>query len=533
MVSRLTRILYANLDIVVMVVVTSIIVPIVVQAELLDHHYSSHLGNGSWKADEWGSLILVYSLALTVLSIFRGRRLKKEIARREYSEAQASLLARHDPLTGLPNRRLLTEQLEQARVRTHGDGRRLAVLLIDLDRFKPINDLYGHPVGDRVLSEFAQRMLHLVEATPGALLARLGGDEFACVLEYRAGRDTPVRIANQIVHLAALPIDIGERMVEIGASVGIATAEGSAAGIEELLRMADVAMYRAKREGRGTFRSFEPQMDAELQLRAALETAMREGLPRGEFVPYYQPIMALPDNRLLGFEALDRWNHPERGLIQPDNFISIAEDCGLIGELCYSLLAHACADARNWPPNLTLSINISPHQLTDPWLATRLLQIAIAGGLAPGRLVVELTENSIVSDLEGARTIMASLQAAGIKVALDDFGTGYSSLAHLRELKFDSIKIDRSFVRDMAKSRDGELVRAIIGMGHSLGMPVTAEGVETEQDWSTLVDLDCNHAQGFLLGCPTSAAGALELVAKYADDGDADADERRVARGSR
>lgn len=297
--------------------------------------------------------------------------------------------------------------------------------------------------------------------------------------------------------------------------------------------MADVAMYRAKREGRATFRSFEPQMDAELQLRAALETAMREGLPRGKFAPFYQPIMALPDNRLLGFEVLARWNHPERGLIQPDNFISIAEGCGLIGELCYLLLARACADARDWPADLTLSINISPHQLTDPWLARRLLQIAIAGGLAPGRLVVELTETSIVSDLEGARTIMASLQAAGIKVALDDFGTGYSSLAHLRELMFDSIKIDRSFVRDMAKSHDGELVRAIIGMGHGLGMPVTAEGVETEQDWSTLVDLQCNHAPGFLLGCPTSAARALELVEKYAHDGDADVDDRRVARGSR
>lgn len=468
----------------------------------------------AWELDELFSVVIISSVSVIVLAVLRGRRLRREILLREASEEVASALARHDPLTGLPNRRLLAEQLGQAQGRALGSGRELAVLLIDLDRFKPVNDLHGHSAGDHVLTEVARRLHKLVAGLSGSILARLGGDEFACLLDYESGTDAPVRLASQIVHLAASPIAFGVHRIEVGASVGIATCRGTALDVEELLRRADVAMYRAKRDGRSTFRSYEEEMDAELQDQAQLEADLRSGLARGEVVPFYQPIVALPDQAVVGFEALARWVHPERGLLMPDTFIPIAEDCGLIDDLCCAILDAACSDAREWPAHLTLSINISPAQLQNAWLPQRLLQIVTERGFAPGRLVVELTESGIVHDLEAARTIIASLKHAGAKVALDDFGTGYSSLSHLRELQFDSIKIDRSFVRDMDASRDGELVKAIISMGHSLGLPVTAEGVETEGDLSTLIDLHCNHVQGFLLGRPTSAEGALRLLSE-------------------
>ena len=486
--------------------------------------------------DEGFSVLIITSFSLIILSYLRGKRLQVQIELREQSEEVASTLARHDPLTGLPNRRLLQEQFFQARARVDGNGHALAVLLIDLDRFKPVNDVHGHAAGDLVLTEIAHRMLHLVQTTGGSLLARLGGDEFAWVLEYDADTDAPSLLANEIINLASTPIDLEvvdtssdrkARNVQIGASIGIATDRGSGLAMNEMLRMADVAMYQAKRDGRAAFRDFQPEMDVDLQTQAALQTELRTGLQRQEVIPYYQPIFSIPDHMVVGFEVLARWNHPDRGFLMPDVFIPIAEDCQLINELTFSLLRRACADASNWPPHLTLSINISPVQLLDAWLPQRLLQILTECGFSAGRLIVELTESAIIQDMDACRTIIASLKNAGVKVALDDFGTGYSSLSHLRELQFDSIKIDRSFVREMDSSRDEELVKAIIGMGHSLGMGVTAEGVETEGDLSTLIDLDCTHAQGFLFGRATSAAGALRLLSQVQHD----EDQRRVLKG--
>ncbi len=495
-----------------------------VQYEIFEYLSEIAADHEDWEVDEIFSVLMISSFSLIVHSYLRGRRLKIEIKSREASEEVASTLARHDPLTGLPNRRLLLERFGQARKRAYDNDRAVAVLLIDLDRFKPVNDVHGHAAGDIVLTEIASRLERLAVVTGGSMLARLGGDEFAWVLEYDAGTDAPVRLANQIVHLARAPIELvhankvaDSRKVEIGASVGIATCEGLPLPVEEMLRMADVAMYRAKRDGRATFRSFSGAMDAELQMQAQLETELRSGLQRNEVVPYYQPIMSLPDNMLVGFEALARWNHPTRGLLMPDIFIPIAEDSRLINELCFDLLRRACRDARDWPTRLTLSINVSPVQLLDAWLPQRLLKVLTECGFAPGRLIVELTESGIVQDMEACRTIIAALKNSGIKVALDDFGTGYSSLSHLRDLKFDSIKIDRSFVQDMAASRDGELVKAIIGMGRSLGMPVTAEGVETASDLSTLNTLRCDNVQGFLFGKATSAADTLGLLSRLGE----------------
>lgn len=483
-----------------------------------------------WKLDEIFSVLLVSSFSLTWLAVSRSHSMKIEVRRRETSEKLAKSLARHDALTGLPNRRLLSERFALARRRVKAKNRQLAVLLLDLDRFKPVNDVYGHAAGDLVLCATAARINELAEAAGSCIVARLGGDEFACVLEYDRDSDAPLRMANQMVVAVEQKIDIGEREIEIGASVGIATASDTREEIDELLRKADVAMYRAKREGRGTFRSFEKQMDAELRHRAAVEADLRAGLPRGEIVPYFQPIMALPGHELVGFEALARWNHPTKGMVPPDDFISIAEDCHLIDQLFFRLLERACDDARAWPANLGLSVNVSPIQLGDPWLAQRILKTLTETGFAPGRLTIGLTENAVVDDLAAARSIITSLKSAGAKVALDDFGTGYSSLTHLRTLQFDSIKIDRSFVLDMRNAHDVELVRAIIGMGHSLGMRVTAEGVENPSDLSTLANLDCNHVQGYLLGRPATAEDVLTWIARGAPDGEVQAPARRAAR---
>ncbi|MEO7239836.1 MAG: GGDEF domain-containing phosphodiesterase, partial [Sphingomicrobium sp.] len=324
--------------------------------------------------------------------------------------------------------------------------------------------------------------------------------------DYARHSDAPLRIAKQIVSRIAEPFLVDGSNVQIGASVGIALCTDGATDPDQLLRAADIAMYGAKRDGRSTFRSYEPSMDAELRLRGALEDELRQGLARGEVIPFYQPITRLPSGQLVGFEALARWANPHRGEIAPEVFIPIAEDAGLIDQITTAILSRACIDARDWPPHLSLSINISPIQLKNRWLSARLLQIITEGGFAAGRLIVEITENGLVGDYDAAREIIASLKNAGVQIALDDFGTGYSSLSHLRELQFDRIKIDGSFVRDLENFDNGQLVKAIIGLGASLGIAVTAEGIETQAGFDILSRLGCGFGQGYLTGRPMSAA---------------------------
>ena len=470
------------------------------------HHFAR--AHESLGLGELFSALMVMSVGLLALSLRRAHRLRQEVERREAAERQANILARHDPLTGLPNRRVLSEWLERSRKETIERGTELTVLLIDLDRFKPVNDIYGHAAGDAVLTAMTDRISTLSERMGDVMVARLGGDEFACVIEHASRSDLPIRLAKQIVTAGRQPILIGPSSVEVGASVGIATCADGSLNAEDLLRAADIAMYRAKRDGRSTFRSFEASMDAELQDRAALEAELRKAIADGQIVPHYQPINRLPGMELVGFEALARWHHPTRGAIEPDVFIPVAEDGGWINDLTFSLLRQACKDSVHWPPHLVLSLNISPIQLKDRWLPARLLKILAEGRLAPGRLIVEITENGLVSDFAAAREIIGSLKNAGVQVALDDFGTGYSSLSHLRELQFDRLKIDRSFVQNMGDVDSGKLVKAIIGLGVSLGIEVTAEGIETEASLAMLSEFGCDFAQGYLVGRPASAEEA-------------------------
>jgi diguanylate cyclase (GGDEF)-like protein len=471
------------------------------------------LGSFDAQYDRWQVhdliLGLVFGGFVSLIFLFhQARALRSEIALREASERKATNLARHDQLTGLPNRRVLSETLDSA-LAAPGSVE-CAVFLIDLDCFKPVNDVHGHVVGDAVLIEVAKRISDTV-ATKGTV-ARMGGDEFGCVIQYESGSDVPSRIAGQIIRALGEAVLVDGISLKIGSTVGIARSPQDGVLASALLHAADLAMYEGKRQGRGVYRFFDAELDTQLRERSALESDLRLAVSAGEIIPHFQPIMDLGTDRILGFEALARWIHPTKGLIPPDKFIPIAEDLGFIDEITYAMLRASCAAARDWPPSIWVAVNISPLQLDDPWLASRLLTILAETGIAPGRLIVEITENAIIDDMMKAKQIFSSLQNAGVRIALDDFGKGYSSLYHLRQLRFDHLKIDRSLVRSMKSPDSAKIVRAVAGLGKSLGMPVTAEGVETSAEADALRKLGCEHAQGFLFGEPLNAADTIAML---------------------
>ena len=349
------------------------------------------------------------------------------------------------------------------------------------------------------------------------LVARLGGDEFAIICE--SGRksefsgDGVIGLANRIVAAIKAPIAIGDSVVEVGVSIGIAQCPADGTDADTLLHAADVAMYRAKREGRGTFRFFEEGMDEEVRKQAALEVDIRQAIAQGDIRPYYQPLVELTENRLLGFEILARWHHPQKGFIGPDLFIPIVEKLGLISDLTFALLRVACQDAKAWPADLILSLNLSPVQLADSLLPMQVLGILSEAGFPPGRLEIEITERALVSDLAAAKSILTSFQRLGIKVSLDDFGTGYSGLSHLRELQFDKIKIDRSFIQSMRDNPESaKIVSAILGLTRSLGLPTIAEGIEDAEALLRMVEGGCEFGQGFYFGEAVPASEVLSII---------------------
>jgi diguanylate cyclase (GGDEF)-like protein len=457
-----------------------------------------------WQLDEFASVVFVGSFASIVLLFRRSHEMKREIERREEAEAEANDLARHDPLTGLANRRRFTEELAATLAGVRNSIYECAVFLIDLDRFKTVNDIHGHAVGDTLLVEVAARLKAICSADTS--IARLGGDEFVCILRYRAGTETAARLAGKIVRTLGEPFVFGGVQLDAKATVGIARCPIDATAPAELLRAADVAMYEGKASGKGVYRFYHAEMDARLRERAALESDLRDAIEHGQIKPFYQPIFTLEGNSISGFEALARWEHPTRGMIMPDAFIPVAEDLGIIDLLTYRILKQSCLASRDWPLHTSLSVNISPMQLRDPWLSSRILAILAETHFPPGRLIIEVTEKAIIDDMTGAAEVFSSLQNAGIRIALDDFGMGYSSLHHLRQLRFDHLKIDSSFVLSMESAESEKIVRAITGLGKSLGMTVTTEGVETSMSMDALRDCGCEQAQGYLLGAPVSAA---------------------------
>ena len=448
--------------------------------------------------------------------VFRANAYALQAAHEEAEAArlQAQSLARHDILTGLPNRRVLVEELEKALYRVDHGGPPFSVLLIDLDRFKPVNDIHGHPAGDMVLCEISERLKGVLGGSD--TLARIGGDEFAMVVE-TAGTNVPsdalIRLAQRVQEVVCAPISVGDMTVEVGASIGIALCPADGHGADVILRAADIAMCRAKEAGRGTFRFYEQSMDTELRARAALEADIRHAVSVGEIVPYYQPLIDLRSGRLLGFEILARWRSPGNEMVPPSTFIPIIERLGLMSEFTCCLLRQACHDAKLWPSELTLSLNISPIELTDPLFPIRLLSVLSESGFPPQRLEIEITENALVTDLVTAKSILASLQSAGIKISLDDFGTGYSSLYHLRELDLDRIKIDQSFIQSINRDPESlKLVNVILGLAKSLDLPTTAEGIEDADVLERTVKAGVDTGQGYYFSRALPAAEATAWI---------------------
>jgi diguanylate cyclase (GGDEF)-like protein len=400
-------------------------------------------------------------------------------------------------------------------------------MFLDLDRFKLINDTFGHAVGDRLLREFADRLTGCVrredavaalapDADPPAL-ARLGGDEFTVLLTDLTGLGDAAKVAERILAAMAAPFELGEHRVSVATSIGIALFPDDGADADALLKRADTAMYRAKAEGRGCFRFFEPEMDEEVRRRVELEAELRQAVLRDELVPHFQPLVALgPDGagaRLVGFEMLARWPHASRGTVPPAEFIPLAEDTGLIAPMTERLLRRACSAAAAWPSELTLAVNVSPVQLRDRALPGVVRHALAESGLPASRLELELTESALVENLDLAREVVGELKAAGVRLALDDFGTGYSSLRHLQALPFDKIKVDAGFVRSMVGNPEsGKIVAAVIGLGHSLGLPTVAEGVEDASTAETLAAMGCDIGQGWLFGRPMPEAEATALA---------------------
>jgi diguanylate cyclase (GGDEF)-like protein/PAS domain S-box-containing protein len=433
-----------------------------------------------------------------------------DITERRRAETRIAHMARHDALTDLPNRVLYRERLDEALLSSTGAG--LAVLFVDLDQFKSVNDTLGHPAGDALLRQVAERIRNAV--TEGATVARLGGDEFAILIE---GKTTPHEIdafARHVIAVISEPYDLEGHRFVIGATIGIAIAPADGADPDKLLKNADLALYRAKADGRGTCRFFEAEMDARVQARRALELDLRCALSEGGIEVHYQPLVNVASGKVAGFEALVRWRHPEHGIVSPATFVPIAEETGLIGQLGEFVLRQSCMDARDWPDEIKIAVNLSPIQFKSCNLLALVTSAIETAGIRASRLEIEITESLLVEKNESTLAALNGLRALGVGISMDDFGTGYSSLSYLRSFPFTKIKIDQSFVSRLSENRDSQaIVRAIIGLGTSLGMTVTAEGVEQAQDLAYLRKHGCTEAQGFLFSHARPAAEAAKLVA--------------------
>jgi len=435
-------------------------------------------------------------------------RMAAGIAERERRITQ---LAFNDSLTGLPNRAFFRQHLDLELKQAERRGRPLALLCVDLDNFKSINDTLGHPAGDELLRAVAGRL----SANVGdAMVARLGGDEFTIILSHRDAHEAAGAVAGRLIAALAEPLDLRGHELAVGASVGIAMAPGDGGDADTLLKHADLALYQAKGEGGRTYRFFEAEMNARAQARHRLESDLRSAVANGEFELYFQPLFDLESNRIGSFEALIRWNHPTRGLVCPDDFIPLAEETGLIVPIGAWVIQEACRQAMKWPEDVRVAVNVSSVQFRKPGLANVLVQALAASGLDPRRLEVEITESIFLESSESLIAVLHSLRAMGIRIALDDFGTGYSSLSYLQRFPFDKIKIDRSFIQQLlTRSGATAIVRAITDLARALGMETTAEGVENSEQLAELRLQGCSSVQGYLFSKPVDAAAVLDALA--------------------
>jgi diguanylate cyclase (GGDEF)-like protein/PAS domain S-box-containing protein len=435
-----------------------------------------------------------------------------DVTERRKAEARIAHMAHHDGLTNLPNRELFQERLKEVLE----SDKPVAVLCIDLDLFKNVNDSLGHPIGDRLLKLVAERLRAQVRGNN--LAARLGGDEFAVILSSDVSPNEASDVASRLIKLLSAAYEIDGNEVVIGASIGIALSPGDGVTSEELLRNADLALYRAKEDGGGVHRFFEREMDRQAQMRRDMELDLRRALANGEFELHFQPLVDIATDRISGFEALLRWRHPEKGMISPADFIPIAEDIGLIVAIGEWVLREACNEAVKWPADVKIAVNLSPVQFRSRNLVQVVVSALASSGLSPKRLELEITESLFLAETEANLAILHQLRELGVSISMDDFGTGYSSLSYLRSFPFDKIKIDRSFVKDLARRSDCvAIVRAISGLGRSLNITTTAEGVETTDQLDWLRAEGCNQVQGFLFSAAKPASEVEQLLARFGD----------------
>ena len=434
-----------------------------------------------------------------------------DITERKRAEARLTFMAQHDGLTGLPNRNLLRQRMDEILQQTRRSADRAAVMILGLDNFKAVNDALGHGIGDKLLRGVGKRLRSTLREED--TLARLNSDEFAIVQSGLTRPEDAVLLARRLLEAIGDPYLLDGHSIVIGASIGIAMAPGDGEESEKLLKNADMALSRAKNEQRGTFSFFEAGMDARAQSRRKIEIDLRDGIQNDVLRPYYQPVIDLSSGRITGFEALVRWPHPERGMISPAEFIPVAEETGLINALGGLMLRRACMDAALWPDDVRVAVNLSPLQFRVGNLLSVVVDALKLSGLPAKRLELEITETLLLEKSSQVIATLHALRALGVRISMDDFGTGYSSLSYLRSFPFDKIKIDQSFVRDLAAHRDAQaIVRSIISLGVGLGVTITAEGVETEDELSCLRSEGCHEGQGFLFSQARPNAEIADLL---------------------
>ncbi len=435
-----------------------------------------------------------------------------DVTERKQAEARIAYMAHHDALTDLPNRVLFNERLNELLTRVRRERESLAVHCLDLDHFKGVNDTLGHPIGDELLKTVALRLGKCLRDTD--MVARLGGDEFA-VIQFPLGDPNEAsELATTLIEVVSKPYEVHSHEFVVGASIGIALSPGDGDTSDALLRNADMALYRAKAEGRGTAHFFEPEMDRRIQARRMLELDLRKAFANSEFELFYQPLVNLQANAVAGFEALLRWRHPERGMIAPADFIPLAEEIGLIVPLGEWVLRQACTEAMRWPPDLKVAVNLSPAQFRNRGVVQAVMTALAYSRLAASRLELEITESVLLGETEANLATLHQLRGIGVRISMDDFGTGYSSLSYLRSFPFDKIKIDRSFVKELSERPDCvAIIRAVAGLGLSLGIATTAEGVETAEQLERVRAEGCTEVQGYLFSPPRPACEIGALIA--------------------
>ncbi len=468
----------------------------------------------AWELDEILTLLMVMSPAAALFAWRRGRETREELFARIKAEQEAQKLSLHDPLTGLPNRQNITEQIRRALITA--DTAPFTLALIDMDRFRDINELHGRGVADRLLAAVAERLADA--AGPGATISRLSSNEFAVLLLDLPSEKALLSRLQSLADCFLKPFELAGTTFSCAASIGVTHVTQPRLSVDDALSQADAAMHRMKACGLGGFSFFETGMEEAALRRARIGMELAEAIGQDRIQPYYQPLVDLINGRIIGYEVLARW-HLEDGCVRlPDDFISVAEDTGLINELYYSMLRQTAQEVRHWPSDLTFALNLSPAQFDDEWLVQKTLQILAEAGVAPGRMEIEITESALANDLDRARAIIREFKRQRIQVALDDFGTGYSSLRHLRELDFDKLKIDRSFIHDLNTNPTSQMiVRSVTSLAHSLGLQVTVEGIDSLLNADKVIGYGCDIGQGFLYGPPSrerlEASFALEYAA--------------------